>query len=187
MLRWPLRIIVTLLFLTCATLWVRSYWVFEVIQHEKTTQEGLTFTTKQRTIASGRGGLFFNHSQSATTVPTEAQAEKRAAQPAKNGWERHRLDTDAYAAGFFERTRQSTRLGFGRHSHQSASTTSALKTASYVFPWALPTLLLFLLPLKWLFRLIFPPPKQQRKLIASPEFADNDYLRSPHEPFAPRT
>jgi hypothetical protein len=186
MLRWSFRIIVTLLFVTCLSFWVRSYWRSEMVLHEQTTHQDLTFTTRQCVLASGRGGIFLGHRHNVLTLATQAQAEKRASKPDRYGWTHTIVEDPSYAGGYFQKTGNTMKIGFGRHTGEMTSPKGDLKIKSYVFPYAAPTTLFGLLPIWWIFRHFFPAPKQ-RKLIASPEFADNDYLRSPHEPLAPRT
>jgi hypothetical protein len=187
MLRWTFRIFVLTLLAACASFWVRSYRDPEVALHEKTDREGLTFTTRQFVLVSARGGVFVGYRRNVLTARDDAEVERRGA-AVKSGWVHQPLEKDVqYGGWFFAKLGQPTRLGFGHHSQEISSANGLLTMHSYLFPYAAPIILLSLFPIWWTFRAFLPAPQKKRVLIASPEFADNDYLRSPTEPYAPRS
>jgi hypothetical protein len=184
MARWIFRSVILILFSACVTLWVRSYWVSELVHYQSTTQDVLDFRRTIFSVASGEGGICFSQTRQTWNVKDSKQAQRYAADVIGGGFKYARLGA-GYAGNVFDQDKHPTTRGFGHAVDEKLAPQGKSVSNSYIFPHAAPTTFFAILPVWWLFRLIFPAPKQ-RKLVASTEFADNDYLRSPHDPIAPR-
>src|SRR5215210_795347 len=115
MLRLIFRSFITLLCLACLTLWVRSYWVSEVFADQKTTQAGLTFTRNDCTLASGEGGVYFNHGKTTWTVPDQVTADSH--KPLLAQVALTRTDLKPGYAGNFDPDKTPLKFGFGHLSN----------------------------------------------------------------------
>jgi len=156
-----------LLFLTFSTLWVRSYFVSEIFQRNKTSLDVQTVSRNQWNIASGHGGIFINRSISSSPQQGDEPIVAGAS------WKRTRLSENEYGGNFFERTGQTRRMGFGYAHSTSGEAPKSLTRTSMVFPYALPVI--FLGCISWvLTNLAIRRP--ERKVVKSSEFADNSYL-----------
>jgi len=156
-----------LFFLTFATLWVRSYFVSEIFQRNKTSLDGQTVQRGQWNIASGRGGIFINRSISS--------GPQQGDQPTVSGasWQRSRLTENDYGGNFFERTGQTRRIGFGYAHSTGGEAPKSLTRTSMVFPYALPVV--FCGCISWVLTSL-AIRRPERKIVKSTEFADNSYL-----------
>jgi len=156
-----------LMFLTCSVLWVRSYFVSEIFQRNKTSLDSSDVIRNQWNVASSHGGIFVNRSVS--------KGPQQGDQPTVSAadWDRTRLSENEYAGNFFERTGEKRRFGFGYAHSVSGESPKSLTRTSIVFPYALPVVFLGCISSVLTNRALRKP---ERKLIKSPEFADNSYL-----------
>jgi hypothetical protein len=83
----------------------------------------------------------------------------------------------AYGGGYFSFAKHGSFAGFGFGSTSESNTISTVASFSLVFPWAFPTVVLGMISWGLINHCRVKRREQHRRFIASPEFADNDYLR----------
>jgi hypothetical protein len=164
------------LFLLTATLWVRSYFVTELWQHTVTTNENLAFAKSIFGVASGRGGVYVIKAQTTWAVPNKKKAAEEAAR-IKDGWLRTIPQNPGYGGNYFNAAKHGTFAGFGIGSTEESNNISTVASTSLVFPYAFPTIALGLLSWGLINHCRVEIQQRRRRFIASPEFADNNYLR----------
>ena len=168
------------LFLLCATLWVRSYFVTELVQHTVTTNENLAFAKSITGAASGRGGVYLIKAQTTWAVPDRKKADEEARQ-IKDGWQRTIPPNPGYGGSYFNTAKHGTYAGFGWAAKEESNNISTVASVSVVFPYACPTILLGMTSWCLVNQCRVQRQREHRRFIASPEFADNDYLRPRQE------
>jgi len=161
------------LFLFTATLWVRSYFVCELWQSSTTTNENLAFSKEIFGFASGRGGLYLINGHTTWAEPNKKSADGQISM-IKNGWARTIPQNPAYGGGYF---RRGTWAGFGFASTNESNNVSTVASVSLVFPWACPTVVLGITSWGMINHCRAKRREYHRRFVASPEFADNDYLK----------
>ncbi|HEV8290717.1 MAG TPA: hypothetical protein VGP94_02285 [Tepidisphaeraceae bacterium] len=162
------------LFLLCATLWVRSYFVTELCQHTVTTNENLAFAKSIFGVASGRGGVYVIKAQTTWAVPNKKKVAEETAR-IKDGWLRTIPTNPGYGGNYFNVARNGTFAGFGFGSTEESNNISTVASTSLVFPYAFPTIVLGLLG--WGLINHTRAERRRRHFVQSTEFADNNYLR----------
>jgi len=162
------------LFLLTATLWVRSYFVTELYQRTLTTNENLAFAKSIYGVASGRGGIYLIRAQTTWAVPNQKKADEEIRQ-IKDGWARTIPQNPAYAGGYFNAAKHGKFAGFGFGSTEESNNISTVASISIILPYACPTILLGMLA--WTLINHCRVQRRKRGFVASPEFADNNYLR----------
>ncbi len=186
MIRWFFRLltgIATLLFLACATIWVRGYMVSELWQKQESTRDGLTLIKHTTTLVFARGGVYFSRASDSYTAQSERDANKHAPGFASFNWKRKQLGDDVSAGTYFDATNLSTHLGFGYFEQDYSATRPYNKATAFLIPCATPTFFFLLFPFVGAYRILRAHANLgERKIIKSPEFADNNYLeRTPQD------
>jgi len=157
MLGWLFRILASLsaiLCLACISLWIRSYWVAEEVNHLRYSFPPTTSCLQRIEIISGKGEIYLDRLLFKTDV--QGRSIDRQDYLNQNGWSHSRNYFSGSASEYFVRHGGRAYLGFGYNSTTwTEPSASRFHPKPYgqsiwrrvLIPWPAPVLALAILPL----------------------------------------
>jgi hypothetical protein len=157
LLRYVIRTIVLIsliLFLILGAVWIRSYWAGDFLSHVHDTPGPAAWTRRIFDIRSAHGGVMLGYIHSTTTDPAGIKAFRDDPSAHSGSWQRNPFPSSQYPYQFsvYPNPGILHRLGFELDDTARQNFWPGVRIIRITFPYWLPTFLLIIPPIIWLWR-----------------------------------